>query len=163
MRAAHHPPAAPEAAGSPGLPASPAVETLELLLRMTEKNGHSIALIFPEESADFIRGYTAGQIDALRLALDHVRAGKKSGGNQMDKTDEKPLCVNEAAELTGYSKGYIYQLIHFGKIPYHKPTGSLKSRVFFKKSELLDFIYRNKKSTDYEISETASTILNGEK
>jgi hypothetical protein len=50
-----------------------AIETLDLLLRMTEKNGHTIALIFPEESADFIRGYVAGQSDALRLALDHVR------------------------------------------------------------------------------------------
>jgi hypothetical protein len=49
------------------------VETLELLLRMTEKNGHSIALIYPDESADYTRGYIAGHIDALRLALDHVR------------------------------------------------------------------------------------------
>jgi hypothetical protein len=49
------------------------VETLELLLRKTEENGHDITLIFPDESADFIRGYVAGQIDALRLALDHVR------------------------------------------------------------------------------------------
>jgi hypothetical protein len=50
-----------------------AVDTLELLLRMTEKKGHTIALIFPEESGDFVRGYVTGQIDALRLALDHVR------------------------------------------------------------------------------------------
>jgi hypothetical protein len=50
-----------------------AIETLELLLRMTEKNGHDIAMIFPGESGDFIRGYVTGQIDALRLALDHVR------------------------------------------------------------------------------------------
>jgi hypothetical protein len=49
------------------------VETLELLLRLTEKNGRDIALIYPGESADFVRGYVAGQIDALRLALDHVR------------------------------------------------------------------------------------------
>jgi hypothetical protein len=49
------------------------VETLELLLRMTEKNGHDIALIYPDESEDYIQGYAAGQIDALRLALDHVR------------------------------------------------------------------------------------------
>jgi hypothetical protein len=39
----------------------------------TEKNGHSITLIFPEESRDFIRGYVAGQIDALRLTLEHIR------------------------------------------------------------------------------------------
>jgi hypothetical protein len=50
-----------------------AAETLDLLLRMTEKNGHTITMIFPGESGDFIRGYTTGQIDALRLALEHVR------------------------------------------------------------------------------------------
>jgi hypothetical protein len=50
-----------------------ATETLELLLRVTEKNGHTIALVYPDESADFVRGYVAGQIDALRLALEHVR------------------------------------------------------------------------------------------
>jgi hypothetical protein len=50
-----------------------AVETLELLLRKTEQHGHDIALIYPDESGDFLRGYTAGQIDAFRLALEHVR------------------------------------------------------------------------------------------
>jgi hypothetical protein len=50
-----------------------AIETLELLLRMTEENGHTIALVYPDEGADFIRGYVAGQVDALRLALEHVR------------------------------------------------------------------------------------------
>ncbi|GHT78553.1 hypothetical protein FACS1894130_05330 [Spirochaetia bacterium] len=80
----------------------------------------------------------------------------------MDKTDEKPLGIKEAAELTGYSRGYIYQLIHWGKIPHHKPTG-LKGKVFFKKSELLDFIYSGKKSADYEVSEAAEAILNGDR
>ena len=50
-----------------------AVETLDLLLRKTGENGHDIALIYPDESGDFVRGYVAGQIDALRLALEHVR------------------------------------------------------------------------------------------
>jgi hypothetical protein len=50
-----------------------AVETLELLLRMTEKNGHTISPIYPDESADYILSYVTGQIDALRLALEHVR------------------------------------------------------------------------------------------
>ncbi|MDR1319441.1 MAG: hypothetical protein LBJ90_07430 [Treponema sp.] len=40
---------------------------------MTEKNGRDIALIYPDESDDYIRGYVAGQIDALRLALEHLR------------------------------------------------------------------------------------------
>jgi hypothetical protein len=49
------------------------VETLELLLHLTEKNGQDIALIYPDESEDYVRGYAAGSVDALRLALEHVR------------------------------------------------------------------------------------------
>jgi hypothetical protein len=49
------------------------VETLELLLRKTEENGGSIALIYPDEGADFLRGYTTGQVDAFRLALEHIK------------------------------------------------------------------------------------------
>jgi len=55
-----------------------AVETLELLLRKTEENGGSITLIYPDESGDFIRGYVAGQTDAFRLALDHIKDIKET-------------------------------------------------------------------------------------
>jgi excisionase family DNA binding protein len=77
----------------------------------------------------------------------------------MEKIDDKPLGVKDAMELTGYSRAYLYKLIYLEKIPCHKPTGG---RVFFKKSELLDFIYRGKKAADYEVSEAADAILNGE-
>jgi hypothetical protein len=50
-----------------------AVSILELLLRKAGENGGAIALVFPDESADYIRGFVDGSIDALRLALDHVR------------------------------------------------------------------------------------------
>ena len=52
---------------------SNAIDTLDLLLRKTVENGHTIALIFPDETEDFIRGYVAGQVDAFRLALDHIK------------------------------------------------------------------------------------------
>jgi hypothetical protein len=54
-----------------------AVSILELLLRKTEENGGTITLIYPGESADYIRGFLDGSIDALRLALDHVRDVEK--------------------------------------------------------------------------------------
>jgi hypothetical protein len=66
-------PAITEAGVSPGGPVTVAVETLEQLIRLTDKNGHTVTLIFPEETGDFIRGYITGQLDALRLALEHVR------------------------------------------------------------------------------------------
>ena len=49
------------------------IETRELLFRKTEENGHDIALVYPDESEDYVRGYVDGSIDALRLALEHVR------------------------------------------------------------------------------------------
>ena len=49
-----------------------AIETLELLLRNTEEKGDTIAVIFPDETEDFIRGYINGQVDAFRLALEHI-------------------------------------------------------------------------------------------
>jgi hypothetical protein len=63
----------PRDGNSPVSLTTSAVKTLNLLLRMTEKNGRDIALIYPDESEDYIRGYVAGQIDALRLALEHVK------------------------------------------------------------------------------------------
>jgi excisionase family DNA binding protein len=75
---------------------------------------------------------------------------------------EKPFGIKEAMEFTGYSRSYLYQLIHFGQIPCHKPMGGKRSRVFFKPSELAEFIYRNRKAADYELSEKADDILNGE-
>jgi excisionase family DNA binding protein len=78
--------------------------------------------------------------------------------NENDK-DDKPVGIKYAMELTGYSRGHLYRLIRLGQVPCHKPTGG---RIFFKKSELLEFVYRGKKSADYEIAEQANAILNGE-
>jgi hypothetical protein len=52
---------------------SSAIKTFELLLRKTKENGNSITLIYPNETKDFIRGYAGGQIDAFKLALDHIK------------------------------------------------------------------------------------------
>jgi hypothetical protein len=38
----------------------------------------------------------------------------------------------------------------------------MNGRIFFKKSELLNFIYRGKKAADYEVSAAADAILNRE-
>jgi excisionase family DNA binding protein len=67
------------------------------------------------------------------------------------------LSVEMTTQYTGYSRSYIYKLVHWNKIPCHKPTGG---RLFFKKSELEDFLLRGKKAADYEISNKADEILN---
>jgi excisionase family DNA binding protein len=103
----------------------------------------------------------------------------------MARTDEKPLDINddknpatvspritapayyfkegltikEAAEYTGLSSGTLYVLTHDRKIPFYKPLGK---KIYFKRTELDNFMFRNKQSADYEISEAADAKLNGE-
>jgi len=75
------------------------------------------------------------------------------------KTKELPIRLNRVMELSGYSQSYIYKLVHWKKIPCHKPNNG---RLFFYESEILDFLSRNRQAADYEIAEQADAILNGE-
>jgi excisionase family DNA binding protein len=71
---------------------------------------------------------------------------------------EQPIRVSKVMEMTGYSRSYIYKLVHFKQIPCYKPQG----RLFFYESEVLDFLSRNRQAADYEVSDQANAILNGE-
>ena len=66
-------------------------------------------------------------------------------GEQMENSN--PLTVEDAAAYTHLSKGYLYQLAYYRKIPHFKPTGG---RIFFKKEDLDNFIYRNRRPADFE-------------
>ena len=57
------------------------------------------------------------------------------------------LSVRDASILLGAKENYVYQLIHKKKIPYYKPSGG---RVFFRQSELEEFLSRNRHAADYE-------------
>jgi len=70
---------------------------------------------------------------------------------------ERPLNADEAAEFLGYSKRYLYQLVHQKRLTYHKPTGGI---LFFKKQDLESFLNRGRVAADYEVKETAEKLLN---
>jgi excisionase family DNA binding protein len=72
---------------------------------------------------------------------------------------KEPLSVGEASEYTGLSVGTLYILTHEKRIPFYKPLGK---KIYFKRTELDGFMFRNKKYADYEVSEKADAILNGE-
>jgi predicted DNA-binding transcriptional regulator AlpA len=78
----------------------------------------------------------------------------------MGTIKETPILMNKVMELSGYSRSYIYKLVHWKKIPCHRPTNGW---LFFYESEVLDFLARNRQDADYEVSEKANAILNGEK
>jgi predicted DNA-binding transcriptional regulator AlpA len=77
----------------------------------------------------------------------------------MGTIKEPPVRIDKVMELSGYSRSYIYKLVHWKKIPCHRPTGG---RLFFYEREILDFLCRNRQAADYEVSEQADAILNGE-
>lgn len=61
---------------------------------------------------------------------------------------DKPLTVEQAADFTGFSKAYIYKLVHLKKIPCFKPEGG---KVIFSQDDLIKFVYRNRQAAGYEL------------
>lgn len=72
-----------------------------------------------------------------------------------DKERKEVLTFEECRQYTGYSKSQLYKLTSTGMIPFYKPTGG---SIFFKRSEIDDFLLRNRHSTDKEINRQAATI-----
>jgi excisionase family DNA binding protein len=60
---------------------------------------------------------------------------------------QKALSVDMVVSLTGLKKNYIYKLISQKKIPHYKPMGG---RVYFKREDIENFIFRNRQAADYE-------------
>jgi len=77
----------------------------------------------------------------------------------MERAIEMPIRIKRVMELTGFSYSYIYKLVHWKKLPCHKPTNG---RLFFLESEIVEFLHQGKRSASYEISKKADAILNGE-
>jgi len=76
-----------------------------------------------------------------------------------DIKSQKPLSIVEAAEYLGFSKTYLYKLVHLRKIPCYKPAGG---RIYFKKDELEQFVFRGRKAADYELMEKTEYISGAE-
>jgi excisionase family DNA binding protein len=66
------------------------------------------------------------------------------------------LTVDEAAAVSGYSKKYVYQLIHAGRLAYSKPCGG---RVFIARADLLGFLGSRRRASGEELSARAAEAL----
>jgi excisionase family DNA binding protein len=66
------------------------------------------------------------------------------------------LNFNEVAEYTGLSKSHLYKLTSTGGIPCYKPSGK---KIYFKKSEIDDWLLRNKKLSQDEIDDMAENHI----
>ena len=62
------------------------------------------------------------------------------------------LSFNQASVHTGLSKSYLYKLTSGGGIPCYKPNGK---HIYFNRTELDNWLLRNRKLTSEEIEEEA--------
>ena len=66
------------------------------------------------------------------------------------------LTMKDAVLYTGLGKSYLYVLTCKNKIPYYKPNGK---NIYFKKSELNEWLQRNRVSSIDEAESVAASYL----
>ena len=66
------------------------------------------------------------------------------------------LTAKEAAAYCGLSVNYLHRLTSGKKIPFFKANGGF---LYFKRSELDDWMTRNRVAPDYEVSEQAANFV----
>lgn len=66
------------------------------------------------------------------------------------------LNFNEVATYTGLSKSYLYKLTSSAGIPCYKPQGK---QIYFNKQEIDQWLLQNRKATNLELENQASTFV----
>ena len=71
--------------------------------------------------------------------------------------NERPLTFQEASKYLDISKSYLYKLTSTAKIVHFKPNNK---KIYFKKSDLQNFLLRNRVSSDSELEQKAIDYVN---
>ena len=72
---------------------------------------------------------------------------------------DKPLNFDEAAKYLNITKSYLYKLCCWKQISYFKPGGK---KNFFKKSDLDNWLFRNKVKSNSQLEEEARNNSKGQ-
>lgn len=91
---------------------------------------------------------TDDKLQALSDKLDRIERISLVGAKNV-------LDLQEAVILTGFSKGQLYRLTSNKQIPHFKKN----QKLYFKKSELEDWMLENKVLSEAEINSRASTYV----
>ena len=68
----------------------------------------------------------------------------------------KPLTIQETAKFLNLSQSHLYKLTSERKIPHFKPSGK---KIYFDKSELVQWLKRNPARTGDETEEKAASYI----
>lgn len=66
------------------------------------------------------------------------------------------LNFGEACDYLELSQSHLYKLTSTGSVPHYKPNGK---KIYFKRSELDDWLLRNRNTTSEEIDKMASDYI----
>ena len=94
--------------------------------------------------------YEVTEENAHLIAKMLLKYAREQEQNQV----EQYLTIDELCELIGYKKTSIYGLVQKNKIPYHK-----KGKLFFLKSEIMEWLKSGKKATSEDIKRKADEYL----
>ena len=73
-------------------------------------------------------------------------------------TQKELMTIDEASIYLGFKVSYLYRLTSGNKIPFYKPG----HKVFFKKTDLDEWVFKHRESTKEEIERRAlNFVVNG--
>jgi len=88
------------------------------------------------------------QIEDLKLKIENIE--------KLFLTQKNVLNFSELKLYTNLSESYLYELTSSGGIPCYKPNGK---KLYFKKQEIEDWLLSNRKATNIELDELASSHI----
>ena len=88
------------------------------------------------------------QIEDLKVKIESIE--------KLFLTQKNVFNFSELKSYTNLSKSYLYQLTSTGGIPCYKPNGKL---LYFKREEVEDWMLSNRRATNIELDELASTHI----
>jgi len=94
-------------------------------------------------------------VEGIKVLAEEISKNlRKDLGIAKSNNEEVFLTIDETAKLLSLTKGSIYGLVHKNTIPYHK-----KGKLYFLKSEILDWIKSGKRETKSSLHEKANEYL----
>jgi len=78
----------------------------------------------------------------------------------INQSNDIPMSLNEAYKYLKISKAYLYKICFLKQISYFKPNGKL---LYFSKSDLDKWIFRNRHNSKSDIEAEAETYLSQSK
>lgn len=75
-------------------------------------------------------------------------------------TSKQIFTVDDVVNYTGFSKSYVYKLVHNNILPYSKPNNRT---LFFTKSEIDEWLMKNKSKSISQIEQEAVSYTNSTK